>query len=50
MGYSFYDITYKDRNNATQELRIFFKGELKTGEHKCKLTITKKNLNFLEKK
>ena len=50
MGYSFYDITYKDRNNETQELRIFFKGELKTGEHKYKLTITKKNLNFLEKK
>lgn len=50
MGYSFYDITYKDRNNEVQELRIFFKGELQTGDHKYKLTITKKNLNFLEKK
>ena len=50
MGYSFYDITYKDKNNKEQEIRIFYKGEIEIGEQKYSLNFSKRNLNFLEKK
>jgi len=50
MGYSFYDITYLDENNEEKEIRIFYKGELKTGEKYFKLYKNNRNLFFLEKK
>jgi len=49
MGYSFYDITYKDKNDEVKEMRIFYKGEIEIGEQRYSLNISKRNLNFLEK-
>jgi len=49
LGYSFYDIVYKDANNNKCEKRIFYKGELKVGDFKYKLYKSNRNLNFLDK-
>lgn len=49
LGYSFYDITYKDENNKTQEIRIFFKGTLEITNQNYSLCISNRNLNFLKK-
>ena len=49
MGYSFYDITYKDNGGEIKEIRIFYKGELKLNKQKYQLNFSTKNLNFLIK-
>lgn len=48
MGYSFYDIVYKNESGVKKEIRIFYKGEIVVNE-KYILNKTKKNLNFLKK-
>ena len=51
LGYSFYDVMYKDKLGKQKEKRIFYKGHLEVGEGiKYKLFTTDKNLNFLSKK
>lgn len=47
LGYSFYDISYIDKNGDEQDLRIFHRGELKTNCYYY-LNHSKRNLNFLE--
>ena len=47
LGYSFYDIIYLDGEKEC-EARIFYKGELKTGDLSYNLYSTNKNLSFLE--
>jgi fatty-acid desaturase len=49
MGYSFYDITYKDKSDNVKEMRIFYKGEIEIDRQKYSLNISARNLNFLEK-
>lgn len=49
LGYSFYDIVYKNEDGQKKELRIFYKGELNTNNSKYKLYNSNRNLNFLEK-
>ena len=49
MGYSFYDISYKDKNNEIKEIRIFYKGEIELNKQKYQLNFSKRNLNFLLK-
>lgn len=48
LGYSFYDISYKNSNGEISEIRIFHKGKIILNDKKYKLTFTKRNLNFLE--
>ena len=48
LGYSFYDITYKDESGECKELRIFYKGELKIENSPYVLYKTNRNLNFLD--
>ena len=50
LGYSFYDIVYKNADNENKEMRIFYKGELTIGDREYKLYISNRNLNFLDKK
>ena len=47
LGFSFYDISYKDENDVTKEIRIFHRGEIIEGQ-KYNLNHSKRNLNFLE--
>jgi len=49
MGYSFYDITYEDKNGEEKEIRIFYKGEIEIGTQEYCLNFSTRNLNFLEK-
>lgn len=48
LGYSFYDISYKTKDGTIKEIRIFHKGEIELNNKKYKLTISTRNLNFLE--
>lgn len=48
MGYSFYDITYKNSEGKTRQIRIFHKGEVEVLSCKYTLTSSKRNLNFLK--
>lgn len=47
MGYSFYDITY-EKDGRTEELRIFYKGELEVNSKSYNIYIADRNLNFLD--
>lgn len=47
LGYSFYDITYKDASGKEQETRIFYRGEIVVGKSYY-LNCSKRNLNFLQ--
>lgn len=49
LGYSFYDITFKS-GEKTEELRIFYKGELGVGDKIYQVYIASRNLNFLKLK
>lgn len=49
LGYSFYDISYKDKEGNIKDCRIFFKGNLKANNN-YDLCISNKNLNFLKEK
>ena len=49
LGYSFYDITYLDKNEKEQQVRIFFKGTLDVANNPYQLCISNRNLNFLKK-
>lgn len=50
LGYSFYDIVYKNDQGEKKEMRIFYKGELSVGDQEYKLYVSNRNLNFLDKK
>lgn len=50
LGYSFYDIVYKNCDGEEKEIRIFYKGELDTNAANYRLYSSNKNLNFLDKK
>jgi len=47
LGYSFYDIVYKDSSGKECEMRIFFKGKITCGDVKYRIYLSKRNLNFL---
>ena len=49
MGYSFYDITFES-DGKSEELRIFYKGELDLEDKEYQVYIADRNLNFLESK
>ena len=49
LGYSFYDITYLDKNEKEQQVRIFFKGTLDVSNNPYQLCVSNRNLNFLKK-
>ena len=48
MGYSFYDISYRDDDGDVKEIRIFHKGKIELDNKKYSLTFSKRNLNFLK--
>ena len=48
LGYSFYDIVYENDSGEKMQQRIFYKGELDTGNSKYKLYVSNRNLNFLQ--
>jgi hypothetical protein len=49
LGYSFYDIVFMDSDGQKNELRIFFKGDIKCGkEYIYELHSSNRNLNFLK--
>lgn len=49
MGYSFYDITYRNEQGEEKEIRIFYKGEIDIGNKNYELNVSLKNLNILRK-